>query len=206
MKYMKQFAIILAVSCVGELLNYFLPLPFPASIYGLVIMLVLLMTHRIKLPDVDETATFLVEVMPMMFIPAGVGLLTAWSDLKPIIVPILVITIVSTFLVMGVTGKVTDALVRGTNTGEEKELEDEISQDEQAIRSLQEDVTRKEAEKTLVMEEESEQPSRLGEKLAGKRPGTGCPLKRQDRSKADATKQQAEHTQEGAEDTEEEQR
>ncbi len=166
MKYMKQFAIILAVSCIGELLNHFLPLPFPASIYGLVIMLILLMTHIVKLPDVDETATFLVDVMPMMFIPAGVGLITAWPDLQPIIIPILVITIVSTFLVMGVTGKVTDALVKGTETGEEKELADEISEDLGRIESLQEDVTRKEAARVLVEEEESEKPSRLGEELS----------------------------------------
>ncbi|MGN0364011.1 MAG: CidA/LrgA family protein [Bilifractor sp.] len=211
MKYMKQFAIILAVSCVGELLNYFLPLPFPASIYGLVIMLILLITHRIKLPDVDETATFLVEVMPMMFIPAGVGLLTAWSDLKPIIVPILVITIVSTFLVMGVTGKVTDALVQGTNTGEEKELEDEISQDERKIFSLQEDVTRKEAAKTLVMEEESEKPSRLGEEFAEIRKGKGCPFKSQGRKKAEGAQKYKDGThgadiQKGVESVKEEQR
>ena len=111
MKYMKQFAIILAVSCIGELLNHFLPLPFPASIYGLVIMLILLMTHIVKLPDVDETATFLVDVMPMMFIPAGVGLLNAWDTLKPVLVPVIVIMFVSTIVVMGVSGKVTQTMI-----------------------------------------------------------------------------------------------
>ena len=41
MKYIKQLAIILAVTAVGEILKYLLPLPVPASIYGLVLMLVL---------------------------------------------------------------------------------------------------------------------------------------------------------------------
>ena len=43
MKYVKEFGIILIVSLVGELLNYFLPLPVPASIYGLALMFLCLM-------------------------------------------------------------------------------------------------------------------------------------------------------------------
>ncbi len=112
MRYIKQFAIILAVTCVGELLKYFIPLPIPASIYGLVLMLVLLMTRRVRLESVKETAEFLIEMMPMMFIPAAVGLLVSWNQLQPILVPVLTITVVSTFAVMLVTGKVTDFLTK----------------------------------------------------------------------------------------------
>ena len=112
MKYIYQFAIILLVSALGELLKYFIPLPIPASIYGLVLMLVLLMTRRVRLESVKETAEFLIEIMPMMFIPAAVGLLVSWEQLQPILVPVLVITVVSTFAVMIVTGKVTDFLTR----------------------------------------------------------------------------------------------
>ena len=112
MRYIKQFAIILAVTCVGEILKYFIPLPIPASIYGLVLMLVLLMTRKVRLDSVKETAEFLIEIMPMMFIPAAVGLLVSWSQLRPILIPVLVITVVSTFAVMIVTGKVTDFLTR----------------------------------------------------------------------------------------------
>ena len=83
MKYMKQFAIILAVSCIGELLNHFLPLPFPASIYGLVLMLALLMTGALKLDAVEDAGKFMIEIMPVMFIPAAVGLMEAWEIIKP---------------------------------------------------------------------------------------------------------------------------
>ena len=44
MKYLKQFLIILSISLVGELLKYLLPLPIPASIYGMVILFVALLT------------------------------------------------------------------------------------------------------------------------------------------------------------------
>ena len=96
----------------GEILKYFIPLPIPASIYGLVLMLVLLMTRRVRLESVKETAEFLIEIMPMMFIPAAVGLLVSWEQLRPILIPVVAITVVSTFVVMIVTGKVTDFLTR----------------------------------------------------------------------------------------------
>ena len=53
----------------------------------------------------------MIEIMPLMFIPAGVGLMTSWSQLKTFLLPLAVITVISTFVVMIVTGKVTDFLL-----------------------------------------------------------------------------------------------
>ena len=96
----------------GEVLHLLLPLPVPASIYGMVLLLISLMTGIIKLEQVRETGTFLIEIMPIMFIPAGVGLLDSWSSLRPILIPVLVITVVSTIFVMGISGKVTQFVIR----------------------------------------------------------------------------------------------
>ena len=112
MKYMKQLGIIFAVTCVGEVLKYLIPLPIPASIYGLVIMLLLLITRKLKLEQVQDVADFLIEIMPMMFIPAAVGLLVSWKQLQSMLVPAVVVTFVSTVVVMGVTGKVSDFLTK----------------------------------------------------------------------------------------------
>ena len=87
MKYIYQFAIILLVSALGELLKYFIPLPIPASIYGLVLMLIALMTGIIKLEKIEATADFLLEIMTIVFIPGGVGLITAWEPIKAMLVP-----------------------------------------------------------------------------------------------------------------------
>ena len=57
-------------------------------------------------------AEFLIEIMPVMFIPAGVGLLTAWGALKPVCVPIILITVITTVVVMVVTGRVTQTVIR----------------------------------------------------------------------------------------------
>ena len=111
MKYIRQFVIILFISFIGEALKYVLPLPIPASIYGLVLMFVLLETKVLKLEAVQDAGKFLIEIMPMMFSPAGVGLLNAWDTLKPVLVPVIVIMFVSTIVVMGVSGKVTQTMI-----------------------------------------------------------------------------------------------
>ena len=112
MKYIKQFGIILLISFLGEILRAVIPLPIPASIYGLVLMLAALMTHLLPLEAVQDSGKFLIEIMPLMFIPAAVGLITAWDALRPVCVPVLVITAATTVIVMAVTGRVTQAIIR----------------------------------------------------------------------------------------------
>lgn len=112
MRYLKQFTIILTISLLGEVLHYIIPLPVPASIYGLLLMLAALLTGVVKRDSVREAGAFLVEIMPVMFIPAAVGLLEAWGVLRPVWLPVAVITVVSTVLVMGVSGLVTQFVVR----------------------------------------------------------------------------------------------
>ena len=111
-KLLRQFLVIMAVSFVGEILHAVLPLPIPASIYGLVLMLALLMTGALKLSAVEDAGKFMIEIMPVMFIPAGVGLMESWGELKSVLVPVLVITLVSTIVVMIVSGRVTQAVIR----------------------------------------------------------------------------------------------
>ena len=112
MKYIRQMTVILSVTCIAEVLKYLIPLPVPASIYGLVLMFLLLAAGIIKLPQVKETAEFLIEIMTMMFIPAAVGLMEDWEVLRPILLPLAVIIPVTTALVMGVTGSTAQWMLR----------------------------------------------------------------------------------------------
>lgn len=112
MKFMKQICIIMGISFLGELLKYLLPLPVPASIYGLILMLAALMTGIVPLKEVEESADFLVEVMPMMFIPAGVGLMKEGNTLAQMWFPFTVIIVISTVAVMGVTGRLAQWIIR----------------------------------------------------------------------------------------------
>ena len=120
MKYLKQFGIILFISLVGELLHFVIDLPVPSSIYGIVIMFCLLEFRYLKVEDVSETALFLIEIMPIMFIPAAVGLIESWDMIAPSLVSYIIITVVSTVLVMGISGVVTQIFVKKTRAKGEK--------------------------------------------------------------------------------------
>ena len=120
MKYLKQFLIILAISLLGEVLKELLPLPIPASIYGIVFLFILLLTGVIKLDQVKDAGKFLIEIMPVMFIPAGVGLMSSWNVLKPVLVPVSVITVITIITVMGATGIVSQIVIREDKSKETK--------------------------------------------------------------------------------------
>jgi len=112
MKYLLQFLLILFISLVGEILNTYIPLPIPASIYGMVILFTLLVTKVIKLEHVKDTGKFLIDIMPIMFIPAGVGLLDSYGVLEPILVPAIIITFITSIVVMVATGWTSQLIIR----------------------------------------------------------------------------------------------
>lgn len=118
MKLLKQFLLIMLVTCTGEIIRYVVPLPIPASIYGLVLMFILLYTGVIKLDQVKTAAQFLIEIMPVMFIPAAVALMDSWSALQPILIPALVTIIVCNIVVMVVTGKTAEFIIKKDRKGE----------------------------------------------------------------------------------------
>lgn len=120
MKWIKQFGIILAVSFIGELLGNWIPLPIPASIYGIILLFLCLKLHLIPFDAVHETGYFLIEIMPLMFIPAAVGLLESWDIIRPSWIQYILITVSTTFIVMVAAGLVTQAVIRRTKKGDEK--------------------------------------------------------------------------------------
>lgn len=122
MKYLKEVAIIFGITMAGEILNILIPLPVPAGVYGLFILLGLLCSKTVRLSDVAATGNLLLDLMPLMFIPAAVGLIEKFEELKAILVPFIVITVLSTFLVMTITGKAAEAVLNGKEkAGKERE-------------------------------------------------------------------------------------
>jgi len=120
MKYLRQFSIIAMIALAGEILNHFLPLPVPSSIYGIVILLMLLISGALKVEQIKDVSSFLIEIMPVMFIPAAVGLLESFGLLAPSLAAYAVIIFISTVAVMAVSGLVTQAVIRKTHAKEEK--------------------------------------------------------------------------------------
>jgi len=112
MKYVKQLMIILLFSFIGDILNHLIPLPIPASIYGMVLLFIALTTKVIKLDQVETTAEFLLSIMLIFFVPASVGIMDTFFDYKSSMLPIIIIVIISTITVMITTGLVAQAIIK----------------------------------------------------------------------------------------------
>lgn len=96
----------------GELLHHFIPLPIPASIYGIVLLFLALETKILKVSDIKETSSFLIAIMPLMFLPPAVGVIESWNLLRESWFPYVVVTLISTIVVMGVSGRITQGIIR----------------------------------------------------------------------------------------------
>lgn len=118
MKFVKQFAIFVTICFIGEVLHKVIPLPVPASIYGLVLMFCALKFKIMPLQEVEVFSDFLLEIMPLLFIPSTVGLIVAWPIIQKHWLPILIITLLGTTFIFFVVGHVTQffaKLVRSRN-------------------------------------------------------------------------------------------
>ena len=112
MKFIKGITIIFGITMIGEFLNVLLPLPIPSGVYGLFLLLGALCLKAVKLEDVEEPGGFFLDTMPLMFIPAGVGLMNSWDVMESVLIPLTVITAASTIFVMAVTGKTAQRIIR----------------------------------------------------------------------------------------------
>lgn len=118
MKLLFQFFIIIVISFVGEMLNRFIPLPIPASIYGIVILFLALKMKWLKESQISEVCSFLIAIMPVLFIPAAVGLIESWNVISENLVKYVLILVISTVVVMAVSALVTQSVIR---RGKEKQ-------------------------------------------------------------------------------------
>lgn len=118
MRYLTQFFIILALSFLGEVLAAAVPLPIPASIYGIGLLFLCLHFRLFSAARVREASRFLIEILPVLFIPAAVGIMESWHVLRTDGAAYLLIIAVSTFLVFGAGGAVTQWLLDRGKGGE----------------------------------------------------------------------------------------
>lgn len=112
MKYLKQASIIAAVTTAAELIKYCIPLPVPASIYGLLLLFGLLKSGVLKLEEIEDVGGLLLELMPLLLVPASVSFLTALDTIQGMLAPVLILGFVGTTVVMVVTGRITQWGIR----------------------------------------------------------------------------------------------
>lgn len=127
MKILKQTMIIGTVTFAGELCNLLMPLPVPASVYGMILLFICLQTGIIKLSQIEETADFLIAVMPVMFVAPCVSLMDSIGGVKDSIPALVLICLLTTVTTMSITGVTAQAIIRiGKRQSAEAENEFEI--------------------------------------------------------------------------------
>ena len=110
MKYLSQFLRITAFTLAGELLQRCIPLPVPASVYGLVLLFTALCTGLVKLEQVKEAAGFLISILPILFVPTAVGILENWTAIKDAVIPLFLLALLSTAATFVIAGRFTQSL------------------------------------------------------------------------------------------------
>ena len=112
MKYLQQAVIIAAVTFAAEIIKYFVQLPVPASIYGLILLFILLKTSMLRLEQIEDVGGLLLELMPLLLVPASVSFLTVLDTIQGMLLPVLIMGLAGTTVVMVVTGTVSQGIIR----------------------------------------------------------------------------------------------
>lgn len=110
MKYLSQFLIIMGFTLVGEVLQRVVPIPIPAAVYGLVLLLLALCLKLVRLEQVKEVGGFLTSILPVLFVSPAVSIAEYWGLIAPNILTLCLIIFATTALVFGIAGVVTQAL------------------------------------------------------------------------------------------------
>lgn len=111
MRYLFQSGRILAFCFIGEVLHAVLPLPVPASVYGLLLLLLALCSGIVRPEQVRETGLFLTGIFPLLFVPAAAGVMELWAELGVMLLPAVIAIVPVTVLVFAAAGRTTQALI-----------------------------------------------------------------------------------------------
>ena len=112
MKYLNQFLIILGFTLLGETLQRVVPLPIPASVYGIVLLFLSLCFGLVKLEQVKEAGGFLTSILPVLFVGPAVGILENWALIQDALIPMVLLVLASTVLTFGISGRIAQAIMK----------------------------------------------------------------------------------------------
>jgi len=111
-KYLTQFLIIMGFTLLGEVLQRIVPLPIPASVYGIALLFTALCLKLLRVEQVKETGAFLSSILPLLFVSPAVGIVEDWGLIRDDLLAILLLLIGTTVLTFGISGRVTQAFIK----------------------------------------------------------------------------------------------
>jgi holin-like protein len=110
MKLMLQIGLVFGICLLGQVVAALLPIAFPGSVISMVLLFLLLLFRVVKVDHIKKKADFLLKNMAFFFIPAGVGIVAQFDQIKNSIPALLVVVVVTSILTFGSTALV----VQGT--------------------------------------------------------------------------------------------
>ena len=108
---LREFMLIFTINYIGILLSKILHLPLPGTIVSLLLLFLMLQFKVLKLEKIENAGNFLLLNMTIFFMPPTVKIIDSYELLEKDLFKIIVIIIVSTFLTMGITGKVVQLMI-----------------------------------------------------------------------------------------------
>ena len=123
MKIFREFIIILILYFIGDFISKILNIPIPGNILAMILLFLCLCTGVIKLEKVQDISSFFLDHLAFFFIPAGVGLINSFDSIKSSALQIIIICIITTIIVMSVTGiivQTTSNILSKKNTKNQK--------------------------------------------------------------------------------------
>ena len=99
-----QIGILYAFSFIGGAVEQLLHLPVPGSIIGLILLLTCLSLKIVPVIIVEDGASFLLAILPLLFIPAMTGVMNYPSLLSGNGAILFLIVVISTVVTMAVSG------------------------------------------------------------------------------------------------------
>ena len=103
MKIIYQIGIIFSICWVSQIVEALLPLAFPASVIGMVLLFVLLAFRVLKVEHIREKSDFLLANMAFFFVPAGVSIINYFEVLQSTVWKLLIICLLTTILTFAAT-------------------------------------------------------------------------------------------------------
>ena len=100
----RQCSILFGCLALGELIVYLTGIKLPSSIIGMLLLTLFLQLGWIKLEWVQGLTNFLVANLGFFFVPSGVALMPYFDVITAQFWSIVIATLVSTILVLVVTG------------------------------------------------------------------------------------------------------
>jgi holin-like protein len=109
----RALAVLLICQLAGTIIQEGTGLPVPGPVLGLVMLLAWFLWAGGPVPHVRGAAQGLLKYLGLLFVPAGVGVVTEWQEIKANALAIAVAIPVSTLLGLLVTGVLMNWFLRG---------------------------------------------------------------------------------------------